>query len=78
MGAFTSALAPILGATRLPLNVLTVLLGLAGMALGGWLLWMSRFFTGPDRPAKAEPASTPSPARPNGPDDDIVDDATVA
>ncbi len=77
MGAFTSALAPILGATRLPFNVVTVLLGLAGMALGGWLLWMSRFFTGPARPAKAEPASSPPPARSSGADDEIVDDATV-
>lgn len=72
MGAFTTALAPLLGATRLPLNAVTVLLGLAGTALGVWLIHMSRFFTGPSRPRSGGPASTTGAA---GADDALDDDA---
>jgi uncharacterized iron-regulated membrane protein len=72
MGAFTSAFAPFLGATRVPLNAVTVLLGLAGMALGGWLLWMSRSFTEPERPTRREP----EPSR-RATADELADDTTV-
>lgn len=73
MGAFTSALAPLLGATRVPFNVVTLALALAGIVLGGWLLWMSRFFTGPAAPAGRKP----EPSSPTATDDDLVDDASV-
>ena len=60
--------APVLlgGAVRPPLNVLTAIIGLGGLALGGWLAWMGVFFDRPTgRPVtRSVPPTTPAEPRP--------------